>query len=88
MKKNFGLGAKIYSYSKDNNDKDKKAKGTKRCVVRTNLKFRDYKKCLKASQIQNKINYLEMTKTAVDCLKEDKKGFVKNKTNIKNTTKI
>ena len=41
--------------------KTKKQKGQK-CVIKRNLKFRDYKKCLKASQIENKINYLENKK--------------------------
>ena len=55
MKKFVGLTAKIYSYLKDNNDKDNKGKGTKKCVIKINLKFRDYKKCLKACQIENKM---------------------------------
>ena len=42
------------------------------------LKFRDYKNCLKASQIENKINHLEKKKI----LKEDKKELLK-KTIIK-----
>ena len=29
MKKSVGLRAKLYSYLRDNNDEDKKAKGTK-----------------------------------------------------------
>ena len=32
MKQFVGLTAKMYSYLKDNNDKDKKAKGTKKYV--------------------------------------------------------
>ena len=32
MKEFFGLRANTYSYLKDNNDKDKKAKGPKKCV--------------------------------------------------------
>ena len=48
-----------------------------------NIKFRDCKKCLKASQIENKINYLEKKKIDLDCLKEDKKEFVKNKLILK-----
>ena len=51
------------------NDGNKKAKGTKRYVLKRNLKFRDYKKCLKASQIENKINYLVKGKNDVDCLR-------------------
>ena len=41
-----------------------------------NLKFRDYKKCLKVFQFENKINHLEKEKT--DCLK-----LVKNKLILK-----
>ena len=59
MKKFVGLRAKTYSYLKDSNDEDKKGKGTKKCVIKRKLKFRDYKKCLKTAQIENKINYLE-----------------------------
>ena len=43
-----------------------------------NLKFRDYKKYLKVSQIEKKINNLEKKKIDVYCLKEDRKGFVRN----------
>ena len=39
--------------------------------MKRNLKLRDYKKCLKASQTENKINYLEK-KIGVDCYKEDR----------------
>ena len=53
---------KTYSDSKDNNDEDQKAKQTKKCVTKRNLKCRDYKKCLKASRIENKINSLEKKK--------------------------
>ena len=38
-KKIVGLRAKTYSYLKDNNDEDKKRKGTKKCVIKTNLRF-------------------------------------------------
>ena len=30
------LRAKAYSYLKDNNDEDEKAKGTKKCVIKKN----------------------------------------------------
>ena len=42
MKKFVGLRAKLYSYLKDNNDEDKKAKGTKKCVIKRKIKARDY----------------------------------------------
>ena len=49
MKEFVGLRAKAYSYLKDNNDEDKKAKGTKTCVKKTTLKFQDYENCLEAN---------------------------------------
>ena len=71
MKRFAGLRGKTYSYLKDNNDEDKKAKGTKKCVIKRTLKARDYKKiCLKSSQIENIINFLEKKKIDVDRLKE------------------
>ena len=69
-KKFVGLRAKTYSYLKDNDCKHKKVKGTKSCITKRKLKFKDYKKCLKASQIENIINYLEKKEIDVDSLKE------------------
>ena len=83
MKKFVGLKAKKYSFLKDNNDEYKKAKGTKRCVIKGKLKFKDSKKCLEAFQIENIINYLEQKETVVECLKEDKKESIKNKLILK-----
>ena len=34
MKTFFELSANTYSYLKDNSDEDKKAKGTKKCVIK------------------------------------------------------
>ena len=59
LKEFIGLRAKTYSYLKDNNDEERKAKGTKKCVIKRKLKFQDYKNCLEAAQIENKINHLE-----------------------------
>ena len=83
MKKFVGLKAKTNSYLKDNNDEDKKAKGTKRCVIKRKLKFKDYKKSLKVCQTENVIKYLKKKEIDVDCLKEDKNEFVKNKLILK-----
>ena len=77
MKELVGLRAKTYSYLKDNNDEDKKAKGTKKLVIKRKLKFEDYKNCLEAAQIGNEINHLEKNKIDVDSLKEDHKEFIK-----------
>ena len=39
--------------------KKRKEKDRKKCVIKRNLKFKDYKNCLKATQHENKINQLE-----------------------------
>ena len=52
MKEFVGLTAKLYSYLKDNNDEDKNAKATKKCVIKRKLKFQDYKNCLEAAQFE------------------------------------
>ena len=47
MKRFIGLRVKIYIYLKDNNDEDKRAKETKKFVLKRKLKFQSYKKCFK-----------------------------------------
>ena len=59
MVKFVGLKAKTYSYLID----DKKAKGTKKCVIKRKLKFENYKNCLEATQLKNKTNHLEKKKS-------------------------
>ena len=40
------LRPKTYPYLTDDGKVDKKAKGTKKCVIKKMIKFNDYKKCL------------------------------------------
>ena len=40
------LRPKTYSFLTDDDKEDKKAKGTKKCVIKKMIKFNDYKKCL------------------------------------------
>ena len=40
------LRPKTYSYLTDDGREDKKAKGTKKCIIKKMIKFNDYKKCL------------------------------------------
>ena len=40
------LRPKTYSYLTDDGKEDKKAKGTKKCIIKKMMKFNDYKKCL------------------------------------------
>ena len=42
---------KIYSYLKDDGDSNRRAKGTKKCVIKRRLKFNDYKNCLLNKEI-------------------------------------
>ena len=74
MKEFVGLRAKTYSYLKDNNDQDKKCKRHKKCIIKTKLKFQDYKNCLEAAQIENKLNHLEKNKMMYIVLKKIKKN--------------
>ena len=45
------LRPKAYSYLMDDGESDKKAKGTKKCVIKRRLKFHDYKDCLLNNEI-------------------------------------
>ena len=45
------LRPKTYSYLTDDGKEDKKAKGTKKCVIKKMIKFNDYKKCLLNDQV-------------------------------------
>ena len=45
------LKPKTYSYLKDDDNSDKKAEGTKKCVIKRIPKFNDYKKCLLNNEI-------------------------------------
>ena len=54
-----GLRAKTYSYLIDDSSEDKKANGTKKPFIKRKLKFENYRNCLEATQLENKINHLE-----------------------------
>ena len=45
------LRPKTYSFLTDDGKEDKKAKGTKKCVIKKMIKFNDYKKCLLNGEI-------------------------------------
>ena len=46
MKEFVGLRAKTYVYLMDGDSERKKAKGTKKCVIKRSLKFKNYKNFL------------------------------------------
>ena len=68
MTKFVGLRAKTYSYLIDQSSEDKKSKGTKKCVIKRKLKFENYENCLEGTQLENKINYLEIKKSGIDSI--------------------
>ena len=45
------LRPKTYSYLTDDCKEDKKAKGTKKCVIKRMIKFNDYKNCLLKNEV-------------------------------------
>ena len=70
MTKFVGLKAKTYSYLTDHHSEDKKAKDTKKCVIKKKLKLENYKNSLEAAQLDNKIKYLEKNEINIDSLKK------------------
>ena len=62
MVKFVGLRAKTYSYLIDEGSKDRKGKGTKKCVIKRKVKLENCKNYLEATQLENKKNYLEKRK--------------------------
>ena len=54
MKKLVGLREKSYSYLIDDGCEEKKAKGTKKCVIKRTPKFENCSSCLEATQLENK----------------------------------
>ena len=57
----------------DQDSKDKKAKETKKCVIKREIKLENYKSCLETAQIDRNIKYLTKKKIDVDSIKEDQK---------------
>ena len=60
---------------------DEKAKDTKKCVIKGKLKFENYKNCLEATQLENKMNHLEKNKIDIDrffCYERKYEEFIKN----------
>ena len=50
------LRLETYSYLTDDNDENRKAKSTKKSVVKRKLKFENFKHCLESIQFKNRIN--------------------------------
>ena len=70
------------SYLIGDGSKDKKAKSTKKCVIKRKLKFQGYKNCLDAIQLENKKSYIEKNIIDIDSIKENHYKFTKNNKSI------
>ena len=55
------------------------------CYKKT--KFGNYKNCLEATQLENKVNHSEKYKIHIDSLKKDHKEFIRNSKLMKETQK-
>ena len=58
--------------------KTKMQKAQKMCVIKRELKFKDYRNRLKANQLENKINQQEKTRLNTESFKENHNKFIKN----------
>ena len=70
MKKIAGLRAKTQSFLIDNGSEVKKAKEIKKYAIKRKLKLENYKHCLEATQLENKINHLEKNEIDVVVFKK------------------
>ena len=67
------LRAKIHRYLIGDGSEDKKAKGTKNCVLKRKTNFENDKNCFEGTQLDNKINYLGKDKINNNSLKREDK---------------
>ena len=61
--------------------KIKRQNAHKNCAIKINLKFENYRNCLEATQLENKINYLEKKQNCrsnLFCHKRKHKEFIIN----------
>ena len=78
MTKNHDKICWIKSYLRDDSSQDKKAKDIKKCVIKRKLKFKNYKNCLEATQLEIKTKLYRNNKIDIDSIKE----FIKNNGSI------
>ena len=59
-----------------------------KCIIKSKFKFENYKSCLDASQLDNKIKYIEEHKIIKDILKKNHEEFIRNHKSILKTQQI
>ena len=50
----------------DDGKEDKKSKDRRKYVIKWKLNFENYKNCLEATELENKLNYLKKIKINID----------------------
>ena len=65
------------NYLKDDNDENKKARGTRKCVIKQKFQFEDYKNCLEANQLEIEINTQKKNKLDTYSLRQTHKKLIK-----------
>ena len=68
---------KIYSYLTNDNDENTIA-SHKKCVIKQQIKFEDYRGCSQAAHSENEIKNLQRYKPDLNSLKENHKNFIRN----------
>ena len=77
MVKFVELIAKAYSYLIDGISQNKKAEGTKKCVMKRKLKLENDENYLEATQLEKRMNHLKKSRIGKDSLKKNDKEFTK-----------
>ena len=72
------LRSKTYSYLTDDGKEDKKAKGTKTCVIKRMIKFNDYKNCLLKDKVLLKSQQRFISKKHNVCTEDINKVTLSN----------
>ena len=58
----------MYSCLTDDTFFDKKTKGTRKSVIKPEIRFQDYKNCLEANRLENEMNFSEKNNIDLDKL--------------------
>ena len=83
----LALRAKTNTYLTNQGDENKKARGTKKPVIKRKLKIEDYKNFLEVTQLAHKINSAEKNKLDLESLKKNYKTFIKKQQKYYNHSK-
>ena len=61
----------------DGFEHQERGKDTKKCLIKRKLKFENHENCLRAFELNDRINYLERKEISINNLKKHHKEFIK-----------